>query len=363
MRKRAARGLFAGAVTAAVVALCPLGAVAQDTAPLPSLEDQLLPPRTAPVRKETPAEPAAAAPPAAQAAAPTPIAQPAPVVPKPLLGAEPSPAKAEAKPEPVVPEAVVEAVPPAPEAVAEPASEPVAEPAHDRPTDSPSTPQAPARADRSQMTIEQAAGLLEERARAAEARSHAGADPGPTRPPSRVVAAAQALADLNERFESFALGAFDDLQNQRMTQPAQILVGAVSALLVLLIGFVIRIARGRGEVQVLSRLSAGDEGHLLDPPVAAQGRHAALAHQESRRRREARRLDAHRAPHGRARDQLPRAAAGHLVRRRRGLRAGGREQRGRLDALRGARGAGGARGRSRASSSTSSRAPARSRCA
>ena len=107
------------------------------------------------------------------------------------------------------------------------------------PPQEPLDPEGPA-----QMTIEQAADLLEQRAKA---RANAPAD---TRPASRVVAAAEEIEEARGRFEAFVLGAVDDLQNQRMTEPAQILVGAVSALVVLLAGFLIRIARGRGELQV-----------------------------------------------------------------------------------------------------------------
>jgi len=215
---RAARGLFGGAVTAAAVAVCLVSAAAEEPDALPSLEDQILGTRTS-APAEIPAPPVEPDPavPAAQdsaAAAPQP-SEPAATPAEPAATPEPSP-----EPEPELTQEPAE-VTPEPTEVADP------------------DPESP-------RTIERAADLLAERQAAANAAPTA----APTRPASRVVAAAQALEEASERFEDFALGAFDDLENQRMTQRAQILVGAVSALLVLLLGFLIRIAQGRGELQV-----------------------------------------------------------------------------------------------------------------
>ncbi|HEX5067879.1 MAG TPA: hypothetical protein VFY49_17295, partial [Myxococcota bacterium] len=184
------------------------------------------------------------------AAAEEPASEPALEVPQPA---------AEAPHEvPVSPAAVVTPAPtpePGPEPAATPVEtvavpEPPAEPAPDAmAADTAEAAEADASApdpDPRRMTIEQAADLLAQREAAAKAKPAA----APQRPTSRVVAAAEALDAANDRFQDFALGAFDDLQHQRMTQPAQILVGAVSSLLVLLLGFLIRIARGRGEIQV-----------------------------------------------------------------------------------------------------------------
>jgi tRNA A-37 threonylcarbamoyl transferase component Bud32 len=208
MRTRAARGLFGGAVTTAALLVCLLSAAAEEPAvvpeTVPSLEEQLLP----------------AAPAPAPVAVPKPVAietPPAPTPPEPTA----KPAETVATPEPAHAEA--EVAPPVPQEAAETAPAP----------------------DPRRMTIEQAADLLAQREAAAKSKPAT-----PERPTSRVVAAAEALDAANDRFQDFALGAFDDLQHQRMTQPAQILVGAVSSLLVLLLGFLIRIARGRGEIQV-----------------------------------------------------------------------------------------------------------------
>ena len=221
---RAARGLCGGAVSAAVVALCLLSASAEEPAALPSLEDQFLGTRPYAATAELPAQPADPAEPVAHEAA------------------------HETAPAPATPVAETQiALPAAPVAAPEPASEPAElapEPADPQPAAPEPAEVAEPDAD-SHMTIEQAADLLEQRE---AARSEPVAPPA--RPASRVVAAAQALEEASQRFETFALGAFDDLQNPRNTQRAQILVGSVCALLVLLAGFLIRMARGRGELQV-----------------------------------------------------------------------------------------------------------------
>jgi len=209
---RAARGLFGGAVAAAVVVVClPIRSRAEDPAPPPRVEDpgsSLPAPVVVVPAVAVPVEPPAA--PAAEAIA----------VPSPAPAPSPTAAAAE-KPEPVADE-------PTP---ATPEAEPTPRPA-------PAPPHA--------MSIDEAA----ERVRRARQAETAPPAAKPARSSSRVVAAAEALAEASDRFQRYVEQAFDDVQSQRMSQPAQILVGGVGALVLLLLAFLLRIARGRGELQV-----------------------------------------------------------------------------------------------------------------
>ena len=206
---RAARGLFGGAVTAVVVLAClPLGSRAEDPAPLPSHE----------VTATDPPAPVVVVP-----AVAVPVEPPPAPAAEPIAAPTPTPAAIE---------------PPAPK-VEDPAAAvtertEVTEPA----TTAPAAPQP--------MSIDQEASRVR-RAREAETAPPAAK---PARSASRVVAAAEALTDANERFQRFVEQGIDDVQSQRMSQPAQGLVAGVGALVLLLLAFVLRIARGRGELQV-----------------------------------------------------------------------------------------------------------------
>jgi tRNA A-37 threonylcarbamoyl transferase component Bud32 len=222
MRGRSGRSLFRGAVTVAAVALCALVAPAEVQVPA---EVQ------APDEVQGPAE--AQAPGEVQAPAELPAAETAA---SPDPDRLPVPAEVELE---TLAELEVEAAA-APESDALAQAEPSEEPAPD--TD------FGAEIEITPMTLDQAAGLLgplDGEAAAANAAAQA-----PAAPPSRVVQAARALEMASERFESFAVGATRDLLEQRVTGRAQALVGIVSALLLLLGVTLVRIVRGRGEIQV-----------------------------------------------------------------------------------------------------------------
>jgi tRNA A-37 threonylcarbamoyl transferase component Bud32 len=239
MRKQGSGGLLA-AVAALAVAWGPLASAAQEAAPIPSVEDQMLG-RAAPVADPAPeaaapaAKPVAPAPkPVAPAAAPTAEAaapDAAETAPADAPAAEAETADAAAE----ISTAEESAEPTEPDAGAETAAPAAGEETAGREEPAPG------------MTLEEAAGLLEPAPAPAAPDAHAAA---PVRPQSRLLAAAQSLEDASRRFEAFVLGAVEDLQARRMTERAQILAGAVSALVVMLLGLVWRIARGRGEIQV-----------------------------------------------------------------------------------------------------------------
>jgi tRNA A-37 threonylcarbamoyl transferase component Bud32 len=254
MRNRGARGLFACSVTALAVALGG-PARAADPAPAPPAAEpapeivELEPvPAPAPPRPAVIPAPAPARPPVPPREEPVrltlpPKKKPPAVVPVEVAPADVAPAEAAPEPEPTAPaEAPAEtetAVAPEPDAApSEPETEASAEAAL-------AADAAPAGAS---MTLEQAADRIEAE-QAPEPPAEA-APAGEALPSTHLLAFLRALDDGYKRFQAFTSGAISDLQDQRLTQRAQILCGVVAALFVSLFGLLIRMARGRGEIQV-----------------------------------------------------------------------------------------------------------------
>jgi tRNA A-37 threonylcarbamoyl transferase component Bud32 len=237
MRDRRARGLVAGGVAAVAVAVCAVAVAWSDPAPV---EPEIV------VLEPVPAPAAAAPAPAPRAPKPAPAA--IPTVRAVEIIEHPSEAKKAAETQPETPVATLPA-PIATETVesetaeAETETAAAAEPEPTPETAAETEPAVPGAAP----SLEQAADWIET---PAEPETPAATAPHDGRLSARMLVWVDRVEDGYGQLQEFTEAALADLQAQRFTQRAQILCGAVAALLVLLFGMLVRMARGRGEIQV-----------------------------------------------------------------------------------------------------------------